>query len=115
MGVIQSSINQALGATAAMSTIGKHLMQERARSIEAQQAANAKAEKLKKAKAHQKEVAKSVRRNFMKDYLSKQPTSLGGTVGDLPIDLQKQIAAQYSKSQRKAMMDKMDREAHKRG
>lgn len=112
MGVIQSSINQALGATAAMSTIGKHLMQERARSIEAQKAANAKAEKLKEAKAHQKE---SVRRNFMKDYLSKQPTSLGGTVGDLPIDLQKQIAAQYSKSQRKAMMDRMDREAHKRG
>ena len=57
----------------------------------------------------QADAKKALRRNFM-DYLSKQTTSLGGTVGDLPKDLQKQIASQYSKSQRKAMMDRMDKE-----
>lgn len=50
------------------------------------------------------------RRNFM-SYLAQQSTSLGGTVGDLPMSLQKQIASQYSKSQRKTMMDRMDKEA----
>src|SRR5699024_6555776 len=51
------------------------------------------------------------RRKFM-DYLAKQPTSLGGTVGDLPYDLQKQIASQYSRNDRRTMMDRMDREAN---
>ena len=57
----------------------------------------------------QQRVQKS-RRDFTKDYLSKQSTSLGGTVGELPPDLQKKIAEQYSKSQRKSMMDRMDKE-----
>ena len=58
----------------------------------------------------QKEAKKALRRNFT-TYLSQQPTSLGGTVGDLPMSLQEQIASQYNKSQRKAMMDRMDKEA----
>lgn len=52
------------------------------------------------------------RRNF-KDYLSQLPTSLGGTVGQLNPQMQKQIASQYSKSQRRTIMDRMDREAKK--
>lgn len=72
-----------------------------------QENALAKAEAVKQAKVHQKQK----RRNFMRDYLSKQETSLGGTIGELPIAMQKQIASQYTKSQRKAMMDRMDREA----
>lgn len=55
--------------------------------------------------------AKRTQRNFVRDYLSKMPTSLGGTVGDLPENFQKQIASQYSKSQRKKIMDRMDKEA----
>lgn len=58
----------------------------------------------------QQEAMKKQKRNFM-DYLAQQSTSLGGTIGDLPKDLQKQIASQYTKSQRKTMMDKMDKEA----
>lgn len=62
----------------------------------------------------QAEAKKTQRRNFM-EYLKKQPVSLGGnssgTVGDLPKPLQKQIASQYTKSQRKTMMDRMDEEA----
>lgn len=58
------------------------------------------------------EAKKAQRRNFM-EYLRKQPTDLGGTVGDLPINLQKQIASQFSKNARKKLMDKMDMEIKK--
>ena len=57
-----------------------------------------------------KKSAKQNRRNFIKDYLAKQTSSLGGKVGDLPKNLQKQIASQYTKSQRTAMMDRMDKQ-----
>lgn len=59
----------------------------------------------------QSEAKKTQKRNFM-DYLAKQPTSLGGTVGDLPSDLQKQIASQYGKNERRTMMNRMDREGN---
>lgn len=58
----------------------------------------------------QSEAKKTQKRNFM-DYLAQQPTSLGGTVGELPSDLQKQIASQYSRNERRTMMDRMDEEA----
>ena len=60
--------------------------------------------------SRQQEAKKTQKRNFM-SYLAQQSTSLGGTVGDLSPDLQRQIASQYSKSQRKTMMDRMDKEA----
>lgn len=60
--------------------------------------------------SEQAEAKKKQRRNF-RTYLAQQPTSLGGTVGDLSPDLQKKIASQYSRSDRKRMMDQMDREA----
>ena len=52
----------------------------------------------------QQEAKKTQRRNFM-SYLAQQ------TVGDLSSDIQKQIASQYNKKQRKTMMDRMDKEA----
>lgn len=58
----------------------------------------------------QSEAKKTQRRNFM-TYLAQQPTSLGGTVGDLSPDLQRQIASQYSRNERRNMMNRMDREA----
>lgn len=57
----------------------------------------------------QKQAKKTQKKNFM-DYLAKQPTSLGGTVGDLSPDLQKKIASQYDRNARKRMMNQMDRE-----
>lgn len=58
------------------------------------------------------------KRNFM-EYLRKQPISLGGTnsgtIGDLPKEAQRQIASQYTRGQRKTMMDRMDEEAKKNG
>ena len=55
--------------------------------------------------------AKATRRNFIRDYLAQQPTSFGGTVGDLSPDLQKKIASQYDRNARRRMMNQMDREA----
>lgn len=56
----------------------------------------------------QKRISKS-KRNFM-EYLGRQETSLGGTVSQLPLNMQKQIASQYSRSQRQSMMNRMDKE-----
>lgn len=72
-------------------------------NLEAQQQAMSRMDR-------QKEAKKTLRRNFM-EYLAKQPTSLGGKVGDLPTDLQEKIASQYSESQRRTMMNRMDKEA----
>ena len=60
----------------------------------------------------QKEAKKSQRRIFM-NYLKKQPV-FGETVGSIDErspGFAKQLASQYNKSQRKAMMDRMDKEA----
>lgn len=46
------------------------------------------------------------RRNFM-DYLRNQPSSIGN-VGDLPPEVQKQIAKSYNPAQRKKLMDQED-------
>lgn len=56
------------------------------------------------------EAKKVQRRNFM-EYLKKQPTNFGGTIGDLPPQAQKQIASQYTKSQRRTLMNNMDKES----
>lgn len=72
-------------------------------NLEKQQQAMDKVGRLQEAKKTQK-------RNFM-TYLAQQPTSLGGTVGDLSPELQKKIAAQYSEKDRKRIMNQMDREA----
>lgn len=74
--------------------------------ISPQQQAAAKAQQSVKNAIEAKKIQ---RRNFM-DYLSRQPSSLG-TVGDLDPALQKKIAASYSPSMRKRLMDAADREA----
>lgn len=60
---------------------------------------------------------KAQRRNFM-DYLKKQPVYGGETVGSInerSPGFAKQIASQYTRGQRKQMMDRMDMEAMKSG
>lgn len=54
-------------------------------------------------------VQKKARRNFM-DYLKNMETNLGGTVGGLPKDAQKQIAKNYSSSERRKIMNEADRQ-----
>ena len=98
---IQGSVNQVISSIGAAASIGKGIKLQRDK---------VKQELAQKQMKQQQEAKKTQRRNFM-DYLSKQTTSLDGTVGDLPMPIQKQIASQYSKSQRKTMMDRMDKEA----
>jgi hypothetical protein len=49
------------------------------------------------------------KRNFM-NYLRNIELGGGGTVGDLPAHAQKAIASQYSSKERKALMDKVDKQ-----
>lgn len=102
----QAKVQSLLGSAQSAASLHAGLTAKQA-LLAKQEEANKKAEQVKKAKTEQK----TRRRNFMRDYLAKQETSLGGTVGELPLAMQKQIASQYSKSQRKQMMDLMDREA----
>ena len=95
----QSGINAALGSIAGAAFGIQKTLQQR------QQEANKKVEQQRLAK-------KTQRRNFM-SYLQKQPIAGGGTVGELPKQMQKQIASQYTKTQRKQLMDAMDMESKK--
>lgn len=97
---IQGSVNQVISSIGAAASIGKGIKLQRDK---------VRQELAQKQMKQQQEAKKTQRRNFM-DYLKKQPTSFGGTIGDLPEHVQKQLASQYSKSQRKAMMDRMDKE-----
>lgn len=106
---IQSSINSIISSVGAGAVAAKHLQQQKmiaqkgmARDIPRQNQAQQRV-------ATQQEAKKKQKRNFL-DYLARQPIAGGGTVGDLPTSAQKQIAAQYSKSERKKLMDNMDKE-----
>jgi Mg/Co/Ni transporter MgtE len=55
-----------------------------------------------------KEAQKNQRRNFM-DYLKKLPTNYGVNVGSLSPDVQKKIAKTYTPSQRRKIMNEMDK------
>lgn len=61
-------------------------------------------------KVGKKQGAQLRQKRKFKDYLSKLETSLGGTVGDLPEKLQKQILKSYSPQQRRQIMNQMDKE-----
>lgn len=95
----QSGINAALGSIAGAAFGIQKTLQQR------------QEEQMKKVK-EQQEAKKTQKRNFM-SYLSKQPIAGGGTVGELPTNIQKQIASQYSKSERKKLMDAMDAQKEK--
>ena len=98
---IQGSVNQVISSIGAAASIGKGIKLQRDK---------VKQELAQERMKQQQEAKKKQRRNFM-SYLAQQSTSFGGTVGDLEMPAQKQIASQYSKSQRKTMMDRMDKEA----
>lgn len=100
MGVIQGSINNMIGS------IG--MIKKSMSFIERMEKANLKSLEIQKAKLKAKDNISNKRRSF-KDYLNKMPTSLGGKVGDLPIDIQKTIAKKFNKYQRKKIMDIEDK------
>ena len=65
------------------------------------------AKKARESLQRAQEKKRKTRRNFMQ-YLANMPTSWGGKFGDLPKEQQKLAAAEYSKSERKRIMDRMD-------
>ena len=78
---------------------------EQKRRMSAEEAA-AKAEK---AMADAQTEKRKGRRRFA-EYLALEPTGYGGTVGQLPKNVQKELAKQYSKAERKKLMDRRDAE-----
>lgn len=66
-------------------------------------------------RAQKQAKARAKRRNFVRDYLSQMQTSLGGPVGELPIDVQKVIASSYSSKERRKIMNQKDREKNQGG
>lgn len=103
-GEYQTAFMKRAGASADLENARKQWQEEWDDLVSKQKQAMADMESKKQARKTQK-------RNFMA-YLAQSPTSLGGTVGDLPYDLQKKIASQYSRNDRRTMMDRMDREAN---
>lgn len=97
---IQASVNQTLSLAGVLASRGRAETEK----VERQQKADLKAqEALKKAQAEKRKT----RRNFLK-YMQDEPTSLGVKFGDLPKTQQMELAKAYSKSERKAIMDRKD-------
>ena len=102
----QGDINRVLGMAAAGATAYKAKVAAANKLLEKQEQAAEKVKQVQQAK-------KTQRRNFMA-YLGKMETSLGGTVAELPKNVQHEIAKTYTRSQRKTIMDRMDRENAKK-
>lgn len=127
MAGIQSAINSMIGSAskAVMAVKGYQTLKAKqaaaAEKAKAKQAAAAQqtkpqasvqqmaAERAKQSATDAVIAKANQRRNFM-EYLKKQPSNLG-TVGDLPENVQKKIAKQYTPRMRKQLMDKIDQEA----
>lgn len=121
---IQSAINSMLGTVSGTITAVKALQEKAVKTKAAQAKAAAKqvkaqtaspataspqamaAQKAQQSMENAVEAKRTQRRNFM-EYLKKQPSSLG-QIGNLPTDVQKQIAKQYTPSQRQRLMDLAD-------
>lgn len=102
----QGDINRVLGMAAAGATAYKAKEAAANKLLEKQEQAAEKVKQVQQAK-------KAQRRNFIA-YLGKMETSLGGTVAELPKNVQHEIAKTYTRSQRKTIMDRMDRENAKK-
>lgn len=123
---IQSSINSMIGSAshAVMAVKGYQALKEkRAAKLDVQQKKKANAPTIQKTSpqaiaaqqakqsAQNAIEAKKVQRRSFKDYLAKQPSSLG-PIGKLPPAMQQQIASQFTPRQRQTLMNKMDKEAN---
>ena len=100
MGVIQNAINKVLGTAALATRLSQELSDRQKKAME---------------NVAKKQDAQQIQRRNFKNYLRKQPISGGGTVGQLPKQMQNIIAKQYSKAERKQLMDTMDKEKKKNG
>lgn len=115
-GAINSMIGSATAAVGAVSHISGQLKKQNEAKLKGLQEGSTPqeqaAQRAKQSADGEIQAKGKQKRDFM-EYLKKVPTSLGGNVGQLPEHLQKTIASQYTKADRKKLMDDMDREAKK--
>lgn len=92
--------------------IAQEMYRKELREEEIQSLLNQYREAGRKAQEHlavKQEEKRNTRRNFL-DYIKNEPTSFGGSVGELDPKIQKQIKAAYSKSERQRIMNRKDAE-----
>jgi uncharacterized membrane protein YheB (UPF0754 family) len=101
---IQQSVNQVLSIAGLLGRGIKSNVEETAKAKTKEEAVTKKAQDaLKK----EQERRRKTRRNFL-NYMKEEPTNLGVKFGELDVSLQKELAKDYTKSQRKKIMDRMD-------
>ena len=105
---IQRALGQSMNTAAALYTQTPQFKEKLAAKRIAQQNLIKKMQEANKRVEEQKEAKKVQRRRF-DDYLSKMPSSLGGTIGNLPKKVRQQIAKTYTKYERKKIMDEEDK------
>lgn len=106
--IVQSSINQALSVAQSLA-LRKRSEQDRSELLQAKKAKET--ERAQAALKKAQEQKRTSRRNFSA-YMQNETTSFG-TFKDLPINVQKEVLKQYTKSQRQAIMNRID--AQKKG
>lgn len=111
---IQSSFNQVLSLAGVLGALKGKIDKQSAAKTKA--AAGTKSMKTEVAETTAtdslttaQEGKRKTRRNFL-NYMKDEPTSLGVTFGQLDHKLQKEIAKNYSSSERKRIMDRKDAE-----
>ena len=109
---IQSSINQVLSLAGTLGALKGKIDKQAAAKTKA--AAGTKPKKTEVAETTAttslttaQEGKRKTRRNFL-DYMRDEPTSLGVTFGQLDKKLQREIAKNYSSSERRRIMDRKD-------
>ena len=106
--IVQSSINQALSVAQSLA-LRKRSEQDRSELIQAKK--TKETERAQAALKKAQEQKRTSRRNFSA-YMQNETTSFG-KFKDLPINVQREVLKQYTKSQRQVIMNRID--AQKKG
>lgn len=107
-GNLASNITTASERRLELDPTGTNLERHKQNLKAAEELKTAYSEAMKKV-ASKQDTQKTQKRNF-KDYLRRLEIAGGGTVGELPKHAQNAIAKQYSRKERKELMDRMDSE-----
>lgn len=102
--MIQSRINQVISLAG---MLGRGVRTEAERAERLQVKAEATEKKAQEALKKEQERKRKTRRNFLQ-YMQDEPTNLGVKFGQLPKATQKELAKEYTKKQRKEIMDRKD-------
>jgi hypothetical protein len=104
---IQQSVNQTLSLASVLKRGAvEHENAQIRKDIAAQKQEKISA-KAQEALRLEQERKRKTRRNFLQ-YMKDEPTNLGIKFGQLPLSSQKELAKEYTKGQRKAIMDRKD-------